>query len=145
MFIVQPAMMDFLRDLRLGFRLLLRAPGFAVTAILTLALGIGATTALFTVVNAVLLEPLPFPDSNKLVQVWRSELPALTYGSASYRALPRLAAAPARVHRPRRVVAARLHDVGTAGAGARCPGAMASASFFKVISAPPVIGRYFLG
>src|SRR4026208_1604880 len=110
-------MTDFLRDLRLGFRLLLRAPGFATTAILTLALGIGATTALFTVVNAglleplpfpdsttlgqgrrrrgcggtralsavvkaVLLEPLPFPDSNKLVQVWRSELPALTYGSA---------------------------------------------------------------
>ena len=59
------------------------APGFALTAILTLALGIGATTALFTVVNAVLLDPLPFPDSNKLIQVWRSELPALTYGSAS--------------------------------------------------------------
>jgi hypothetical protein len=77
-------MMDMIRDLRQGFRLLHRAPGFAVTAILTLALGIGATTALFTVVNAVLLEPLPFPDSNKLVQVWRSELPALTYGSASY-------------------------------------------------------------
>ena len=77
-------MMNSLRDLRLGFRQLLRAPGFAVTAILTLALGIGATTALFTVVNAVLLEPLPFPDSNKLIQVWRSELPALTYGSASY-------------------------------------------------------------
>ena len=81
---VQPAMIDFLRDVRLGFRLLLRGPGFAVTAILTLALGIGATTALFTVVSAVLLDPLPFPDSNKLIQVWRSELPALTYGSASY-------------------------------------------------------------
>src|SRR5688572_4908726 len=78
------AMIDFLRDLRLGFRFLRRAPGFAATAVLTLALGIGATTALYTVVNAVLLEPLPFPDSNKLVQVWRSELPALTYGSASY-------------------------------------------------------------
>ena len=77
-------MMDAIRDLRHGFRLLRRAPGFAVTAILTLALGIGATTALFTVVNAVLLEPLPFPDSSKLVQVWRSELPALTYGSAAY-------------------------------------------------------------
>ncbi len=76
-------MMDLLRDFRQGFRLLWRAPGFAVTAILTLALGIGATTALFTVVNAVLLEPLPFPESNKLIQLWRSELPALTYGSAS--------------------------------------------------------------
>jgi len=77
-------MLDALQDLRLGLRLLLRAPGFAMTAILTLALGIGATTALFTAVNAVLLEPLPFPRSNNLIQVWRSELPALTYGSASY-------------------------------------------------------------
>jgi hypothetical protein len=112
-------MMDALHDLRLGFRLLLRAPGFAMTAILTLALGIGATTALFTVVNAVLLEPLPFPDSNKLIQVWRSELPALTYGSASYRAVSRLAIEPASLHRPRRVVAARRDDVWSAGPGAR--------------------------
>jgi hypothetical protein len=54
-------MMSFARDLRSGFRLLRRAPAFAVTAILTLALGIGATTALFTAVNAVLIEALPFP------------------------------------------------------------------------------------
>jgi putative ABC transport system permease protein len=135
-------MMDFLRDLRLGFRLLLRAPGFAVTAILTLALGIGATTALFTVVDAVLLEPLPFPDSNKLIQVWRSELPALTYGSASYaryldwrqnqRVFTDLGA-----WSPRGVTMS-----GPQGPE-RLPGATASASFFKVIGAPPVIGRYF--
>jgi len=60
-------MMDFLRDVRLGFRLLLRGPGFAITAILTLALGIGATTALFTVVNAVLLEPLPFAEPDRVI------------------------------------------------------------------------------
>ncbi|MBY0493218.1 MAG: ABC transporter permease [Cyanobacteria bacterium] len=139
---VKPATVDFLRDLRLGFRLLLRAPGFAVTAILTLVLGIGATTALFTVVNAVLLEPLPFPDSNKLVQVWRSELPALTYGSASYgryldwrsnqRVFTELGA-----WSPRGVTMS-----GQQGPE-RLPGATASASFFKVIAAPPVIGRYF--
>ena len=135
-------MIDFLRDLRLGFRLLLRAPGFAVTAILTLALGIGATTALFTVVNAVLLEPLPFPDSNKLIQVWRSELPALTYGSASYgryldwrqhqRVFTELGA-----WAPRGVTM-----TGPQGPE-RLPGATASASFFRVIDAPPVVGRYF--
>ena len=51
--------MEFVRDVRIGFRLLRRAPAFAATAVLTLALGIGATTALFTVVNAVLLESLP--------------------------------------------------------------------------------------
>src|SRR5262245_27540746 len=76
--------MAFLRDLRLAFRTLFRSLGFGVTVIVTLALGIGATTALFTVVNGVLLDPLPFPASRELVRVWRSELPALTYGSASY-------------------------------------------------------------
>ena len=77
-------MLDLLHDLRDGLRTIVREPGFALTAILTLALGIGATTALFTVVNAVILSPLPFPNSHQLVQVWRSELPSLTYGSASY-------------------------------------------------------------
>ena len=140
--IVQRAM-DFLHDLRLGFRLLLRAPGFAVTAILTLALGIGATTALFTVVNAVLLEPLPFPDSNKLVQVWRSELPALTYGSASF---PRYLdwRQHQRVFTELGAWSPRGYTIAGAQGPERVPGAMASASFFKVIDAPPVMGRCFL-
>ena len=142
MLLVKPAMTNLLRDLRQGFRQLLRAPGFTATAVLTLALGIGATTALFTVVNAVLLEPLPFPDSSKLIQVWRSELPALTYGSASYqryldwrehqRVFTDLGAWSPR----------GFTIVGPQGPE-RAPGATASASFFKVISAPPVIGRYF--
>jgi len=136
-------MTDFLRDLRLGFRLLLRAPGFATTAILTLALGIGATTALFTVVNAVLLEPLPFPDSNKLVQVWRSELPALTYGSASF---PRYLdwRQHQRVFTDLGAWSPRGYTIAGPQGPERVPGAMASASFFKVVNAPPVIGRYFL-
>ena len=135
-------MMDFLRDLRLGFRLLLRAPGFAATAILTLALGIGATTALFTVVNAVLLEPLPFPDSNKLIQVWRSELPALTYGSASY---PRYLdwRQHQRVFTDLGAWSPRGFTIAGPQGPERAPGAMASASFFGVMGAPPVIGRYF--
>src|SRR5271163_3246678 len=60
----------FLRDLRYGFRTLTRSPGFALTAILVMALGIGATTALFTIVRAVLLKPLPFRDPDKLVMVY---------------------------------------------------------------------------
>lgn len=134
-------MMNAIRDLRHAVRLLRRAPGFAATAILTLALGIGATTALFTVVDAVLLEPLPFPDSSKLVQVWRSELPALTYRSASYgryldwrrnqHAFTELGAwAPAGM-----TIAGREGPE-------RVPGGQASASFFQVVGAPPVIGLY---
>ena len=56
-------------DVRYAVRLLIRKPGFAAVAILTLALGIGATTAIFTVVHAVLLRPLPFPDAGRLVEV----------------------------------------------------------------------------
>jgi putative ABC transport system permease protein len=59
------------RDLRLGARALRRRPGFSATATITLALGIGATVAIFSVVHAVLLEPLPYPTADRLVVLWQ--------------------------------------------------------------------------
>ena len=62
-------MKDFWQDLRHGARVLLKSPSFSVVAVLSLALGIGANTTIFTVVNAILLDPLPVKDISQLVEV----------------------------------------------------------------------------
>ena len=62
-------METFIQDLRYGWRILLKSPMFAVMAVLALALGIGANTTIFSVVNAVLLKPLPYPESERLIKV----------------------------------------------------------------------------
>jgi len=64
------SMRDLAFDLRFGLRVLLRSPGFSVAIVLVLALGIGANTLIFSVVNAVLLRPLPYQDSSRIMQIW---------------------------------------------------------------------------
>jgi predicted permease len=65
-----PAFESILADLKFAFRRLGKSPGFAATVLLTLAIGIGANTTVFSVVNGVLLKPLPYPDSRQLVSLW---------------------------------------------------------------------------
>ena len=63
----------FGQDIKYGIRMLLKSPGLSIVATIALALGIGANTAIFSVVNAVLLKPLPFPNSDALMRVYEQD------------------------------------------------------------------------
>ncbi len=74
---------DVARDMRIGARVLRRAPGFAVAAIATIGLGIGAATAVFSVVNGVLLQPLPYPGADRIVRLHQIDATGLEYANVS--------------------------------------------------------------
>ena len=77
-------MVSFFQDIRFGLRMLGKNPIFTIVVVLTLALGIGANTAIFSVISGVLLKPLPYPQSDKLVWVSDHKIPGTGGGSVSY-------------------------------------------------------------
>ena len=131
----------FLQDLRYGLRRLAKSPGFTVVAILTLALGIGANTAIFSVVNGVLINPLPFRNADRIVSVFQN-LPDFPEGSISY---PNFLDWQ-RDNRSFESMAAYRWANGTitgAGQPENVPARSISAAFFPILGVNPILGRNF--
>ena len=132
-----------LQDLRYGLRMLRKAPGFTTVAVLSLALGIGANTAIFSVINGVILRPLPYPDPERLVSLEEQTQPLGGRWSMSY--LNFLDCE--RDSRSFQGMAAYLQR----GANLTAPGKpiyvgtrQISAGFFSVLGIRPARGRAFL-
>ncbi len=134
-------MRSVLRDLQYAGRQMMKSPGFAVVAILTLALGIGANTAIFSVVNAVLLDPLPYPDADRLMVLFHSK-PNFSKGSISY---PNFLDWQRENRCFDAMVAYRNGDAKLTGAGEpeNLNGRMVSAGFFETLGVKPLLGRTF--
>jgi predicted permease len=130
-----------LQDLRYGFRLLTKSPGFTAVAVITLALGIGANTSLFSVINGVLLSPLPFPQPDQLVTLHENK-PNFEGGSVSY---PNFRDWQKDNHTFSAIAVGRVYAFSLTGIGeAEQVGAeFVSSDFFPVLGVKPIIGRTF--
>ena len=131
------------QDLRYGFRTLRKNPGFTAVAMLALALGIGANTAIFSVVNGVLLQPLSYPDPGRLVKIYRDHagVRPLLGGVPELSRLAAARAAPSSIWAPS---AATISTSPAAGEPEQLSGEYVSASLFPVLGVHPRIGRVFL-
>jgi putative ABC transport system permease protein len=140
---------NLLQDLRFGLRNLRRSPGFVLVSIVTLALGIGANTTIFSVISNTLLKPLPFPDTGRLVLVWETfgkgpdnwnivSAPNFWDFQRQTRSFSSMAIFDS---------AGRGYNLGAAGQAQeaeRVSGLRVSAGFFQVLGIQPMLGRTFL-
>jgi predicted permease len=132
------------RDFRHALRMLHRSPGFTTVAVLTLALGIGANTAIFSVVDAVLLRPLPYPESDRLVRIWES--------SAKFDS-PRNVVNPfnfldwrdhSQSFESMAAISGLMTNLSSQGQPIAVQGMQVSPEFFATLRVPPFLGRTFV-
>ncbi len=136
-------MRTFWQDLRFGARMLLKKPGFTIVAVVTLALGIGANTAVFSLINAVLLRPLPFYEPERLVMVWEE---------ASFAGFPQQEPAPANyvdwkarqsVFEDMAAIAISNFRLTGGGEPKQIFANSVTANFFPLLGIAPELGRAF--
>ena len=136
-------MNGFLQDLRYGWRTLAKSPGFTVVAVLTLALGIGANSSIFSLINAVLLRPLPFNEPDRLVMVWErrptsgdANLPPAAYEYASWRE-------QGQTFERMAIIQAGGFNLTGNGDPETITAWRVSADFFPLLGVPTMLGRAF--
>ena len=136
--------MPFLRDLRHGFRTLRRVPGLVSVAVVTLALGIGANTAIFSVIYSVLLKPLAFPEADRIVQLWMAfperKIDQVSWSHANFWD------ARAMSQTFEEMGAIEFGSLNLTGMGdpERIDAVRVNAGFFRVLAVAPVAGRLLL-
>ena len=143
----RPNVENMIEDIRYGLRALRKSPGFTAVAVLTLALGIGANTAIFSVVNAVMFQPLPFRDPGRLMVVWH------TPPQKSFPGVTKFVVSPANyldwrdqnhVFEQMSALGFRKFNLTGMGQPESVEGRAVSADFFSVLGVQPVLGRGFL-
>ncbi len=134
----------FFQDIRYTLRMLRKNPGFALAAVMTLALGIGGNTAIFSVINAVLLRPLPFQNPERLVTLWESS-PQHEMDRAAV-SPPNFVDWSTQSQTLEHIAAYRYWGFVLTGGGEpeRITGARVSASLFPLLGVKPILGRTFL-
>jgi predicted permease len=137
------ARIDITRDSRYALRMLVRTPVFSLIAILTFAIGIGINTAVFSVVNGVLLEALPYPDPDRITMVWLdNQRQGIKEDITSY---PNYVDWRDQSASYAHLAAVRTASFNLTGAGEpeRLPGALTTANYFDVMGVSPLIGRVY--
>ena len=137
-----PMLETLLQDLRYSQRVLRQSPAFTAVAILTLALGIGATSAIFSVVNAVLLKPLPFRDADRLVLV-RQRVPKISPNPLRVAAPDTVEYRKSEVFEEAGAMQNRVYDLSGDGGPEQVTGGRVSANLFPMLGAAPLAGRLF--
>ncbi len=138
------ALETLIQDVNYGLRMLRKSPGFTAVAVLTLALGIGANTAIFSLLNGVLLRPLPFPDPDRLVLVWEEtsilglrDSPAALGNAMDWRARNQVFMDMGALDRY------ASYKLTGGGAPEQIDGAIVMAGFLRVLGVRPLLGRSF--